>query len=331
MFFALGCYTRMGGPGVGIMEEKDGAFRLVCTSDAVKDPTWVMQSPHDPHILYAGANLDGKGGVASLLWEGETLSLLSLQPTGGGSCCHLTVDKEEKYLYAASYRDGTVSVLPLDQGKIGPVLQALPYSAPLGPVADRQDCSHAHQCVFRPGTKELFVCNLGTDQVVVYHKKADGTLEVKYAIPGKAGTGPRHLLFDGPDRFYLAGELIGWLSMYEFENGAWHCRCTLPTVPKGYETVNTAAAIYKDEGHIYVSNRGHDSIAKFSLSENGMPALEKLIHTPGACPRDFMLWENGFLLAQQEKGGVAFMDEKGVPGPSLPYTGVVRICPLKET
>lgn len=330
MLYALGSYTRMGGPGVGIVEEKDGELHLLCASDAVVDPTWVEQSPLHPKVLYAGCLKDGKGAAASFLWTKDGLSLLSYQPSGGKSCCHVTVDRDETHLYAASYGDGTVSVFPLKNGVIGPVMQLLPHDAPLGPNRMRQDCSHAHQCVFRPEHDELFVCNLGTDQVVIYDRLADGSLKLSSAISAHPGTGPRHLMFDGPNRFYLVGEMEGWICVYDFEIDKWQCRQLLSTVPGGSETENTAAALYRDEGRLYVSNRGYDSIAIFAILPDGLLRFEKELKTPGKFPRDFQLHEDGFLLAQQNAGGVALVDLNGNALSSLDVPGAVRLCPLKE-
>lgn len=330
MLYALGSYTRMGGPGVGIMEAKEGELKLLCASAAVTDPTWVMQSPHDPSILYTSCLKDGKGAVASFKWTKDALTLLSYQPSLGASCCHVMVDENETHLYAASYGDGVVSVFPIENGVIGPVMQALPHDAPTGPNKVRQNCSHAHQCLFRPEHPELFVCNLGTDQVVVYDRKEDGTIALSNTIPVHPGAGPRHLLFDGPDRFYLVGEMDGWIMVYDLIENEWQCRQLLSTVPGGCDAENTAAALYRDESRLYVSNRGYDSIAVFQILPDGLLAFEKELMTPGKFPRDFQLHEGAILLAQQNEGGVAFMDMNGCAGASLDIPGAVRLCPLAQ-
>lgn len=330
MLFAVGTYTHLGGPGVALIRAEGKNLQWLCASDAVKDPTWVMQSPHAPHILYVTGAEDGQGVVASYAWTENALTLLSCQPTGGQSCCHLAVDADETHLYAANYGDGSVSVFPLEAGKIGPCCQFLRHEAPLGPNTIRQNCSHAHQCMFRPGTQELFVCNLGTDQVLVYNRQADGLLELKETIPGKAGTGPRHLHFEHADHFYLVGELSGWISSYVCDQGIWQCEQILSTLPEGYSDKNSAAAIRLDEKRVYVSNRGPDNIALFDRLADGKLAPAGHVPVPGCFPRDFQLWENGFLLAQQNAGGVAWMDAQGVAGQSLPIDGAVCLCPLNE-
>ena len=333
MLFAVGTYTSFGGPGVAVIDAKKDKIECVASLAAVADPTWVMQSPGKANILYSSGAITGTktGLVASYLWAEGRLMVLSVQETGGRACCHLCVDADESHLYAANYLDGSVSVFPLKDGKIGPCCQFLPYTAPLGPNEKRQESSHAHQFSFRPGTREAYVCNLGTDQVVVYERQEDGTLAFRYAIPCQAGTGSRHLIFDGPNRFYLAGELTGWVSTFTFQGGQWHCDQVLSTLPEGgFQGTNTAAAIRMDESKIYVSNRGHDSIALFDRLPEGTLRSAGHLASPGCFPRDFQLWEGGFLIAQQKAGGVVFMDREGKAHGQVDIPGAVCVCPMAE-
>ena len=82
------------------------------------------------------------------------------------------------------------------------------------------------------------------------------------------------------------------------------------------------------ETHVYVSNRGHDSIACFDRRADGTLAGPRLLSVPGSFPRDFLLYEGGFLLAQQKSGGVAFLGRDGAAGPALDIPGAVCLCPL---
>lgn len=328
MLFAVGTYTTQGGPGLALISAQGQKMELLCAADALADPIWALTGKQGK-TLYAACNQAGnEGWVASFSWSRTGLTMLSAQPTGGRACCHLCLDAEERYLYAANYLDGSVSVFPLAGEKILPRCQFVPHEAPLGPHPTRQECSHAHQVSFRPGTRELFVCNLGTDQVLIYDCGEDGKLLLRQAIACKPGAGARHLIFDGPARFYLVGELDGWVMTYALKNGAWECLQALPTIPEDFKGVNTAAAVRMTETHVYVSNRGHDSIACFDRRADGTLAGPRLLSVPGSFPRDFLLYEGGFLLAQQKSGGVAFLGRDGAAGPALDIPGAVCLCPL---
>ena len=330
MLFAVGTYTSLGGPGIALIECHHGHLNLRSATNAVDNPIWLHASLRRPILYVAGSwGEDDQGCVASFAWHENTLTLLSRQETGGASCCHLALDEEETHLYAANYTDGSIAVFPLADGRIQPRCQFLQHAGhSIHPK--RQTGPHAHQIVFRPESREVFACDLGADQVVVYRRLENGTLEHQTAIPGTPGTGPRHLVFDGPNRFYLVGELTGWISRYEAEQGQWRLKQILPTVPDGAGENNSAAAVRMDANHVYVSNRGHDSIAVFEKSEDGALRFLRTIPTPGEYPRDFQLQDGGYLLAQQNRGGVAWMDASGALKDALDIPGAVCLCPIPE-
>ena len=159
----------------------------------------------------------------------------------------------------------------------------------------------------------------------------DGKLTLKEELICQPGSGPRHLSFDGENAFYLVGELDGWMSRWDYEEGKWQCVQTLSSLPEGYAgPTNTAAAVRQDEGHVYLSNRGHDSIAVFKKLKNGWLEKPFFIRTPGTFPRDFLLMNGGFLLAQQKSGTVSYMNENGVPLAQVKIPGAVSLLVIDE-
>lgn len=333
MLIAVGSYTFMGGPGLAMVRLMGDRMEIVATDDQVKDPIWTEQSKKHGLLYVAATQPDNaQACVAAYRWQDGKLHLVSRQDDPGLGNCHLCLNEEETCLYSANYSNGTVAVFPLDdKGGILPCIQYFEHQAPLGPKGDRQERTHAHQVSFRPGTKELFLCDLGADQVVIYQAEEDGKLTLKEEIACQAGSGPRHLDFDGPDAFYLVGELDGWMSRYVRKDGAWQCVQTLSSLPAGYQgPVNTAAAVRQDAGHVYLSNRGHDSIAVFKKQTDGKLEKPFFISTPGTFPRDFLLLNGGFLLAQQNSGTVAWMNENGVPVAQVAIPGAVSLLVVNE-
>jgi 6-phosphogluconolactonase len=57
---------------------------------------------------------------------------------------------------------------------------------------------------------------------------------------------------------------------------------------------------------LYVSNRGHNSIAVFSVAASGGPALDQVISTAGDWPRNFSLDPTGrwLLVANQRSNSI---------------------------
>ena len=85
--------------------------------------------------------------------------------------------------------------------------------------------------------------------------------------------------------------------------------CVSSTVPAGWTGTNYPADIHiTPSGRtLYVSNRGHNSLAVFSVAEStGALALDQVISTEGDWPRNFSLDPTGrwLLVANQRSDSV---------------------------
>ena len=80
------------------------------------------------------------------------------------------------------------------------------------------------------------------------------------------------------------------------------------SVPAGWTGQNYPADIHVAASgrQLYVSNRGHNSIAVFSVTETGGLALEQVVSTEGDWPRNFSLHPSGrwLLVANQRSNSV---------------------------
>jgi 6-phosphogluconolactonase (cycloisomerase 2 family) len=82
-------------------------------------------------------------------------------------------------------------------------------------------------------------------------------------------------------------------------------------LPKDFHGKSTTAAIRCVGNTVYVSNRGHDSISVLYFS-NGHLALNKTISTYGASPRDFLIYHDLIISANERSDEVTlvFTDKK---------------------
>ncbi len=323
MRFFVGTYSYPGSPGIGVCKMDTHGLRLISSFEGLKNPTWVTWHPQHDRLYAHGKNAQDEQVVASLRLEGDQLRLVSQAITNGNSSCHLTVSPEADYLLASHYHEGRISLYPLLQGEVGSQLLLVQQTGS-GPVEDRQQSAHAHQSVFRPDSKELFVCDLGADKIFIY--QLDGRLKPSGEITVPAGSGPRHLVFDGPDKFYLCAELSSEAMYYSLDDrGQWVLRQRLSTLPEAVPS-NTCAAIRLREGQLSISNRGHNSIALFDLDQRGLMTSVGHISSRGQNPRDFVRLKDGFLAANQDGGGLQWMDASGQPIASLDLPGTVCIA-----
>lgn len=321
MRFYAGTYTSLGGPGIVICHFTGNSISCVEAVHDFEDPIYVILSSDARTLFAVGCDAAGEGMVASYRAKDDHLTLLSKQYTGGRDVCHLALSTDERFLYVANYLSGSISVFPVCDDRLGECIQLLKHHGS-GPNTERQEAAHTHQCVFRPGTNELFVCDLGIDKVVVYNQnQQSGKLSLAYEILMPPGMGPRHLVFYDTNCFYVTGELDNHVRRCTNAGNTWKIDGEMYTLPQNYHGDSYTAAIRLYKGMLYVSNRGHDSICKIRLDESGNMLKASCIPTGGVFPRDFAPTEKGMLFAHQNGGGIIVES-----GACFPMDGAVCIC-----
>jgi len=274
-------------------------------------------------MLYAVNELEQAGMVSAFTIDRATgaLTRLNEQPSQGGSPCYVSVDHSGQVVLVANYAKGTVALLPIEaNGALAPatfVLDRAVLRRTKGPNAERQEGPHAH-CIL-PDSSNRFVleADLGVDRVFVYRldldKKSLSHIEEGDAVM-RPGAGPRHLAFHPTlPLVFVANELDSTVATLRFDSarGALSlldARSTLPAGWTGGGTNYPADIHVASSGRtLYVSNRGHNSIAVFSVAQStGALALEQVVATEGDWPRNFSLdpTERWLLVANQRSDSV---------------------------
>ncbi|MCL1910332.1 MAG: lactonase family protein, partial [Kiritimatiellaeota bacterium] len=211
--------------------------------------------------------------------------------------CHVSVSLCGAFVLYAEYSFGTAGVLRIrenDGGLDADTRFSVTHSGKLGPDKERQDRPHCHYIKQAPsGT--VYVCDLGTDEVVAYElENAKLRKHANAAFNAAPGAGPRHMIFDAAGkRAYLLNELDNTLVAFDCSGDALRATQTLSTVPAGFSEFSKAAAVkISPSGNwVLASNRGHDSIAAFRISQfPSPPVISKLT---GRFPRDFEFSPDG--------------------------------------
>jgi 6-phosphogluconolactonase len=141
-----------------------------------------------------------------------------------------------------------------------------------------------------------------------YDIDAQGSLSLDAQLSATPGVGPRHLAFSPDGAYaYLVNEFADSVSAHTVaSNGALSRFQTLPTIPGAFDgSMNTAADVHvtPDGLTLYSSNRGHDSIAMFSIGSDGsLTALGNAFTE--ARPREFDVSPDGrfIVVAGQDSG-----------------------------
>ncbi len=212
----------------------------------------------------------------------------------GASPCYASVDPTGGYLAVANYSSGNVVVYKI--GAEGGLVQppVIRQNKGTGPNKDRQEGPHAHWVQFHDD--HIYSIDLGTDQVLGYSFDAStgAAGEAFEAYHAPAGAGPRHLVFhpDGVHAF-LVTEMGNTVIVLRKANNGFEAVQTLSTLPKGFTAHSQAAHIVLNAAadRLYVSNRGHNSIAVFEVGKDGMLSLKQISPTLGDWPRFFLLLE----------------------------------------
>lgn len=265
--------------------------------------------------------------------------------TGGADPCHAALDARQSCLAVANYSSGSAALLRLDPATGAPIAPPLVrVHAGHGPVADRQAGPHAHWVGFSPDDRWLHAVDLGADAIFAHRfDAARGTIDagvIAYRAP--AGSGPRHLARHPRLRSaYLVSELANTVTVLTATpDGRFAARATLSTLPAGFTGHSQAAhiAINARGDRLYVSNRGHDSLAVFAIDRKGDLSLLQHLSSGGRWPRFFLLLDRQrrLVVANERSGTLAIFriaaDGRIAPtGQSLAVPGGVFIGRIGAT
>lgn len=264
-----------------------------------KQPGFLALHPEKPVLCSIG----GDSSVAGFsIGENNSLTLLGKTPSGGNGPCHLAVDASGRTLAVANYSSGTVSTIRLEaDGKPGEVVSEIKIEGS-GPNERRQKDPHPHGVYFDNANRFLFAVDLGADKTFTY-KFDPATSEITPSetadFKSPPGSGPRHMAFSPDEKnAYIIHELLNTVSVASFNknSGALTEVQTIPTLPEGFDGMNTTAEIevHPNGNFVYGSNRGHDSIVVYKRDPEA-GKLSFLQHVPcgGKVPRHFKIDPSG--------------------------------------
>ncbi len=275
------------GSSIGLVTLTDDGFDPPDDVATAERPSCVIVSP-DGRFVYAVLE-NAEGSVAA--WAVNPAGPwrpLGTQPTGGADPAHLARSPDGRWLVAANYTSGSVSVHPvLDDGSLGVRTDLVQHQGDPGPVADRQEGPHAHQVVF-VADDVILVCELGLDLVITYRLDlAGGSLTELARAAFTPGTGPRHLVLSADGRkAYVVGELSSTVTICRFDGITVEPLGSASTRLPAETRQNTPAGIVlSGSGHsVSVSNRGDDTIAEVEI-EGTDPQLGAVVSCGGQQPR----------------------------------------------
>jgi len=327
----VGSYAKATEPGIHhfTLDLSSGALTAAGGTSGVANPSFVSISP-DKKFLFAIGESGGKKGGAVVSFaideKSGALKQLSESISGGSGPCYITADKTGKVVLVANYGGGSVASLPVSAD--GKLAEPATFVQHTGSSVNkgRQGEPHAHSINVSPDNKFAFAADLGLDKILIYKldpEKGTMTANDPAFVEIPPGSGPRHFAFHPSAKYaYVCGEMTSTVHAmtYDAAKGELKVIQTLSTLPEPVKGNSTAECQVHPSGKfVYVSNRGHNSIAVFQVDE-ATGKLTAAGHAPtgGKTPRNFGVDPSGKILiaANQDSDNVVVfkIDEKtGMP------------------
>lgn len=303
----VGGYTtpdrRGRGPGITVwrVDAADAPWTLMSRTSS-ENPS-LLRAGLNERTIYAvhGGRLEVSAFVRKPAEPG--LDLIGRADSGGLNPVDVGLWPDGSALVVANYGGGTVAVVPLGtDGAPEPPRQviALARDGVGGP-------SLPHGVTIDPAGRFVLIPDKGLDCVFVFALNGP-QLEPAGFGPAPPGSGPRHAVFHPTlPMVYAICELACSVQPFRWDpdTGALSPLPPVSTVPEpvvdGYWAAEIAVA--PDGRTLYVSTRGHDSLAWFTLDPaTGTPSFQGSTSCLGKEPRLFVLSPDGrtLLCANQE-------------------------------
>ncbi|MFG2427449.1 lactonase family protein [Streptomyces sp. NPDC048590] len=268
---------------------------------------WVVAHPSRPLLHVAGAEpggfvrtfrVDDRSGALIKTGEIETEAV----DGASGGLSYIGLDTSRGVLLVADFATGSAAAVTVrPDGSLGAVTSSIQDTGS-GPNP-RQAGPHVHHVVLDPSGRFGLVADFGADRVFVrdYDRKtrrlSAGASERSYAT--EPGSGPRRLAFH-PNGWtvYLLNELTADIETLRWDarTGELTARQRMTTNAPGHTGTTSAAelALSGDGRHVYVSNRGDNTLVVFSVDpRTGLLSEAQRLSCGGTTPWSLSLHPGG--------------------------------------
>lgn len=259
------------------------------------------------------------------------LSFLNMQSTEGVGAAHVSTDPQGRFVYVSNYGGGSLSSFPVTEN--GSLEKAVSVVRHTGSSInqDRQAQPHVHSAIPSHDGRFVYASDLGTDKVNIYAVH-QGTGELTPAetpfVDIEPGSGPRHFTIHPTENYaYSIDELSSTITVLSVdrETGALSQIQRVDMLPEDFDGTSYSSDIHisPDGDYLYAANRGHDSMAIYSIDkETGRLAILGHEPTRGGYPWNFAVDTFGeYLFASNRDDGNLVLFERDADTGLLAFTG----------
>lgn len=316
----LGTYTSPeGSRGIyrSSFDPATGALSAPELAVEIESPSF-LHLASDGRSLYAVNESNTEGDVVSYQLDPATgqLSHTATLRSGGATACHISTDAANRFAVVSNYFGGSYAFYRLDaSGRLESRIAH--YSIPVLKVAGEDREARGH-CGFFDNTGTLaLTCDAGQDKVHLYRVDRQAGTVTPHDPPFlemPALSAPRHIHIAADNSVaFVNGERDMTINVVQMDvaKNQFAVVQSLSTlregesVQPGYSTAE--CRIHPNGKFVYVSNRGHDTIAAFRYDADAQ-RVTRVGHITGdiKIPRNFNLTPCGqwMLIASQDGGKV---------------------------
>lgn len=308
------------GQRMRLLELEEKTFRVISSRPTDAENTSFLALSPDKRFLFAVSESGDDSGVYSFALASDGRLTLRSEIRGmAPDPCHLVYlpgyfnqcgDPDNGALLTADYSGGSISLFPVQDGRIQPALQVVRFEGH-GPDPERQQAAHIHHLA--QYGHFLLAVDLGTDSIHVLRMfdseirpmcdnrlNRSLRLEHLFDIPAPAGSGPRHLVIDRSEaHFYAITELSNEILVYSLPDftSPEDRPLLLQQLPVGDKAFAEQAGgdiqLSPDGRHLYASLRnGDDGLEIAEVLSDGTIRHLGYQHT-GDHVRDFFFLPDG--------------------------------------
>ncbi len=310
------------GRGIHLFEvdRVTGALKPTGTFDLGTSPSCLAVNRAGTR-LYSANETDrvgpGKYGSASTFEIDRStgqLRMLGTVDVGSAGPTYVSLHPTEMFAFTANYFGGSATVLPVKaDGTLGEKLQVVEDQGTIGPTRAKNappgsfafsghDRTHAHQIQSDPAGNFVLHVDLGLDKIFVSKFDSQmGKLTANSELSLPPGDGPRHFdLHPNGKWIYCVQEEGSTVVLLDYDSsrGSLAIRQTISTLPPGFAGSNFCSELLvsHDGKFVYAGNRLYDTIAIFSIGQDGQLTYVGEQWTRGNYPRSFTFDPTGTFL-----------------------------------
>ncbi len=335
-----GTKNQSGSQGIytGTLDLKTGTLSEPQLAAEAENPGFLAISQSERFLYAVASGKSGQKIVAySINRDSGKLTELNSQDAGGANPCHVSIGPDDRYVVYACYTGGSCGMMPLTaDGTLKPRSSFFQHTGGSGVNPGRQEGPHPHSAMTAPNGQLVMVPDLGQDKVRLYRVGADGqsmTPNDPAFATMPPGGGPRHVTFHPSGRWmYSNNEMTSAVTVLDLDQatGVTKAKQTISTLPDGFDGDNSTAEIlvHPSGRFLYCSNRGHDSIASFTIDQKtGKLTATGQTSSGGNTPRNFGITPDGqyIVAANQRSDDVAVLKVDQETGKLTPTGSSIKV------